>query len=250
LDWKSVLRRIDNHEDGLLAHFVVHPVLASLGALSREAILALLLQRRFLSLAFSPFYDLAIDGLSDEASRACLREVLREEYTHGAQPTHREDLVSDLLTLGATRDQILSTTASPTTVSTIARLLLSLRKVEDEALYQIKVLTILRLAGEVLVAAEYEQLWPHLERLGLSAPPLGKTGPSVFYYPHMCHDGRKHRFASEWDQFDPVTHSDQLTRHLKNRLIHGPPEGVECFLEAAEVAVEIKRSFYDQFLRT
>ena len=56
-------------------------------------------------------YDVGIDGLDGSRPRSRLvREILREEYPDpsGATPSHREDLVADLLALGATREQVLA----------------------------------------------------------------------------------------------------------------------------------------------
>jgi len=241
------MTRIDDRDDALVAHFKAHPVFERLEGMSRSEFLVILLQRRFLSLAFSPIYDMAIDAISDAAFKACAREILREEYGTRTEPTHREDLVSDLLSLGATREQIVSSSASSSTIRVIAELFGMLRKQEDESLFQTKVLTTLRLAGEILVATEYELLWPHLRRLGLSAPGNSTGARSVFYYPHMCHDARKQRLGGELNPLEARTHTDRLTDCLRSHLAQGPPEGVAFCIRTAELAVSVKRSFYDQF---
>jgi hypothetical protein len=219
-----------------------------MGTMSRGELLDVLLQRRFFSLAFTPIYDLAIDGLLDEASKACAREILREEYGSGGQPTHREDLVHDLLVLGATRQQILASAPSSTTIRLLERLFDTFRKQEEEHFYQLKILTTLRLAGEVLVAIEYERLWPHLRRFGLSASDEPGGTYSRFYYPHMCHDARRRRFADQGNPLKPLTHSDRLTDCVKNRLVKVPRDGVQRCLSAGAAAYDIKAAFYDQFL--
>jgi hypothetical protein len=243
----SMLQDVDAHEDRLVAHFVGHRVFGGMTKMTRAEILAILLQRRFLSLGFTPFYEMAMDGLIDRASQACAREILREEYGTGDRPTHRQDLMQDLLALGATRDEILGSFASEPTLQALARMFALLRKSEGEPLYQIKVLTALRLAGEVLVAAEYDRYWPHLRRLGLRAGNERGGVQSVFYYPHLCHDERRQRFGGEPDEFAARTHSDQLAHCLRSCLVAGPPEGIGYSISAATAAADIKRSFYDQF---
>ena len=49
------------------------------------------LQRRFLSLAFTPVYDAAIDGLTHPRDKQSARRILREEYPgeRGTVPSHR-----------------------------------------------------------------------------------------------------------------------------------------------------------------
>ncbi|MEV8306095.1 hypothetical protein AB0P36_01725 [Streptomyces flavidovirens] len=71
---------LDGFEDGLIERFREHPVLANITRLPEEGFAAILLQRRFLSLAFTPAYDLAIDLLRDEAGLRIARIILREEY--------------------------------------------------------------------------------------------------------------------------------------------------------------------------
>jgi hypothetical protein len=243
----DVLTKIDAHEDRLVAHFVEHPVLIQMTKMSRSEILAILLQRRFLSLGFTPFYEMAMDGLVDESSQAVVREILREEYGSGARLTHRQDLMQDLLALGATRDELVGCVASESTLHVLARMFAAIRKSDDEHLHQIKVLTTLRMAGEVLVAVEYDRYWPHLQRLGLRAANEPGGVRSVFYYPHLCHDERRQRFAAEPDQFVARTHSDQLANCLRSRLIASSSEGIDYCIRAATTAEDIKRSFYNQF---
>jgi hypothetical protein len=172
---------------------------------------------------------------------------LREEYGSGARPTHRQDLMQDLLALGATRDELLGSVASETTLHVLARMFAAIRKSEDEHLYQIKVLTTLRIAGEVLVAVEYDHYWPHLQRLGLRAANEPGGVRSVFYYPHLCHDERRQRFAGEPDKFVARTHSDQLADCLRSSLIAGSSEEIDYCISAATSAEDMKRSFYNQF---
>jgi hypothetical protein len=73
------MRDLDVFEDALIERFRQHPVLAGAARLAEADFAALLLQRRFVSLAFTPSYDLAIDLLSDEAGLRIARAVLREE---------------------------------------------------------------------------------------------------------------------------------------------------------------------------
>lgn len=248
------LEPLDAREAELVARFQDHPVIAGVARLTREQLLELLLQRRFLSLAFTPLYDLAVDAFDDRETKDCLREILREEYPANDQPTHREDLVADLIALGATWEMVVESAATSATVETIGRLVQALRKVEARTLYQVKVLSFMRLAGEVLVAVEYQRLWPSLETFGLrgersrtALAPEASRVASRFYYPHLRHDGGTFRLSDDNDELPPMSHSDRLTELLRQRLRATGPSGVESALQAMERAISIKVAFYDQF---
>ncbi|TMQ04684.1 MAG: hypothetical protein E6J91_42780 [Deltaproteobacteria bacterium] len=219
--------------------------------MSRAEILEILLQRRFLSLAFVPLYELALDALSDPSARRIVRSLIREEYNDAGEQTHREHLVCDLLALGATLDQIHRSRPSATTLAVAAGLVDAMRRTDDDAsdhAYQIAVLATLRLAGEVLVAVEYEMLWPQLQRLGLCAHGSAGKVVSRFYYPHMTHDARRHRIASDPGPTGNRNHADLMTDRLRDQLALVPAAGVEACLQAARRAQGLKRSFYDQWL--
>ena len=145
----------DDSEAALLARFTSHRVFADVGGLSQDAFLELLLQRRFLSLLFAVVYDIGIDGLEDETAVRLVREILREEYpdASGSTPSHREDLVCDLLALGATRAQIAASRPTPVTTSVVEETL-TLTLDAAAAASDLRVLTVLRFWGEVLVSVE------------------------------------------------------------------------------------------------
>ena len=115
--------RADSVEAELLARFTAHPVFRSVEQIGQAAFLEILLQRRFLSLMFPVMYDVGIDGLTDPTAIRVVREILREEYPDpsGQTPSHREDLVADLVTLGATRAQVLAARPTPVTQAVIER---------------------------------------------------------------------------------------------------------------------------------
>src|SRR5688572_56221 len=114
------IRALDQREDQLVAEFAQHPFFRLLpdawrhgdrtqvrGLISRA-----LIQRRFISLAFTPLYDVVIDGLEDPRCKAMAREILQYEYPSD-RTSHREDLVSDLLAMGISKDDVLSAAPSP-----------------------------------------------------------------------------------------------------------------------------------------
>jgi len=229
----------DAAEAGLLARFTAHPLFAAIDDLERAAFLEVLLQRRFLSLLFPVVYDVGIDGLADEASTRLVREILREEYPDptGATPSHREDLVSDLLALGASREQVMRTRPSAVTASVVQETL-SLMLDCAAAPGDGAVLTVLRFWGEVLVSVEYGEFWrrmkPEFEAAGVA---------SRFYHPHHHHDGREPLAAAADDS---ATHSGRLGASLVRSLEH--QEGAaEEFASVERAVLAARMRFYDQF---
>lgn len=230
----------DASESVLLERFTGHAILRDVEQLSAAEFLDVLLQRRFLSLMFAVVYDIGIDGLSDPAAIALVRDILREEYPDpsGATPSHREDLVTDLLVLGATRAQILASRPSAVTAGVVEETLaqmLGAAAAEDD----VAVLTILRFWGEVLVSVEYGELWRRMERAFGDA-----ATQSRFYHPHHQHDGREpvaHASATS------RTHSGRLGACLA-RLLPTDGAAAECFERTERRVLASRLRFYDQFL--
>ncbi len=228
-------------ERQLLARFTSHPVLQAVGTLPDEQFLAVLLQRRFLSLIFTTVYDIGIDALSDETATKFVGVILREEYPDdtGETRSHREDLVGDLDVLGATKAQVLG--CRPTAVTT-SILLDTLELIGDSAgigaAGDVKVLAMLRFWGEVLVSVEYGMYWKRMERLFQDA-----GVESEFYLAHINHDGCE-ALTDASDQ--SVTHSGMLGACLKRLL--ATPDADAAFLEIETRLVEMRLRFYDQFL--
>ncbi|MEA2240518.1 MAG: hypothetical protein QOD24_74 [Solirubrobacteraceae bacterium] len=229
----------DESEAGLLARFTAHGVFDDIEARSQDAFLALLLQRRFLSLLFPVVYDIGIDGLIDERAVRLVREILREEYpdASGTSRSHREDLVCDLLALGATRSQILESRPTAVTASVVEETLALILDAAAAA-RDVGVLTILRFWGEVLVSVEYGQFWRRMDGQFQAA---GTT--SSFYRPHLQHDGCEPlATASESLQ----THSGRLGGCLV-RMLEADGD-VEQFAETERRVLAARMRFYDQFV--
>jgi hypothetical protein len=228
----------DAAEDALLARFTAHRVFSEVEQLGDDAFLEILLQRRFLSLTFPVMYDLGIDGLSDPAAIRVVREILREEYpdASGRTPSHREDLVADLLALGATRARILASRPTRVTRSVIEG---SFALVAEAAGREtdLEVMTIIRFWGEVLVSVEYGEFWRRMQARFEAA-----GAPSRFYQPHHHHDGRDPLTAA---RDDADTHSGRLGACLVRLL---GADGAEArFAQTEERVLALRLAFYDQF---
>ena len=235
---------LDRFEDDLIDQFRSHPVLGSLTSLEDDDFRDILLQRRFLSLAFTPAYDLAIDLLTDEEGLEIARVILREEYPgpEGRTRSHREDMKEDLRRRGVPRRQLVESRPSETTVRAINSImeLISVAAGGDHA--DARLLTILRFWGEVLVSEEYGLFWP---RMAARLSDGGKIR-SVFYYPHHIHDAKASSLAST--SLLSSTHSDQLGMRLW-QLLEEPGARVG-FREEETKILEHKLAFYDQFSAT
>ncbi|MFE2325273.1 hypothetical protein ACFXD5_15360 [Streptomyces sp. NPDC059385] len=235
------MRELDRFEDELIDRFEEHPVLANIGRLSDEDFGEVLLQRRFLSIAFTPAYDLAIDLLRDEVGLRIARVILREEYPDGQgyTPSHREDMKEDILRLGVPREALVRTRPTAETRRAVDATfdLIADAGARDDA--DLRLLTILRFWGEILVSVEYGRLWERME------PRMGREGPnrSRFYYPHHLHDAKRN--SLETVSLLSTTHPDRLARRLGELLAGGA--GDEAFREAEERSLDLKAAFYDQF---
>lgn len=229
----------DEYEAELLARFSAHRLVRSIEQLEHSDFLRVLLQRRFLSLQFPVMYDIGIDGLADPGALTLAREILREEYpdASGCTPSHREDLVSDLLVLGATKQQVLA--SRPTSVTTMVveeTLALILDAARSRSV--IGVLTILRFWGEVLVSVEYGEFWGRMETLFLAAGVASR-----FYHPHHHHDGREQLATA---MRSAQTHSGRLGACLAPLLATG--SAVAQLTRTEDRVLGSRLRFYDQFV--
>lgn len=235
------MKELDIFEDDLIEQFRRHPVLNNLELLDDADFVAVLLQRRFLSLAFTPAYDLAIDLLNDEKGLKVARVILREEYpgSKGYTPSHREDMKEDLLQLGVSRKDLVETRPTGATVEAITKTLALISEAASGKFSDAQLLTILRFWGEVLVSVEYGELWRRM------APRLKKEGEnrSRFYYPHHIHDKKVRPLAAE--SLLASTHSDQLGVRLWQLL--DSDEAEDCFMSVEKDILLLKMRFYDQF---
>ncbi|MGW6685671.1 hypothetical protein [Streptomyces sp. NPDC054961] len=237
------LHELDAFEDTLIKRFEEHPVLANITRLPEEDFAAILLQRRFVSLAFTPSYDLAIDLLRDEEGLRIARIILREEYPdedHGHTPSHREDMTRDLYGLGVSREALV---ASRPTAATLRAVTDALGLIADAGGHEdadLRLLAVLRFWGEVLVSVEYGRLW---ERMG---PVFTREGHnrSRFYHPHLVHDAKTHSLATV--SLLSGTHSDRLATRVIELLAREAT--TDRFKEMEERTLQLKTGFYDQFL--
>ncbi|MGW5849205.1 hypothetical protein ACWFQ8_14850 [Streptomyces sp. NPDC055254] len=241
------MQELDTFEDDLIERYRRHPVLEDIGLLPDEDFTAILLQRRFLSLAFTPAYDLAIDLLRDETALRTARLILREEYpdTHGYTPSHREDMTRDMEALGVSRQALVRTRPTPRTrriIDDTFALITDAGTPDAPADADLRLLTVLRFWGEILVSVEYGRLWERME------PTLTREGEgqSLFYYPHHWHDAKARPLATP--ALLALNHPDRLATRLRELLADAGEDGAAAFREMEERSLGLKTGFYDQFL--
>jgi len=243
-----MIEALNDFETSLISKFRSHPVFDQIDAIAWQDLLAILIQRRFLSLSIVNLYEFVIDALTDEQIKRTVRGILNEEFPRNTKgvplPSHRELLFQDLLNLGATSEMILTTPETPTT-----------RKVRDESYQcmtsclgekqsQVGLIAFLRFWAEVLVSVEYSCLWQRISERLSNGQSQHKIR-SEFYYFHMIHDSRNSDIAQE-SILGGLTHSQELAIHLK-RLISSENALVYCF-NLQENVYQLKCQFYNQFI--
>ncbi len=242
-----MLELLNRHETLRIAQFQAH-LLSRSDGLPWDGLLALLIQRRHLSLSIVNVYEFVIDALDDEAIKAAVRLILHEEFprnTKGvALPSHRELLFQDLLSLGASREQILTTAESSITGSVRHESQERLMGCLTQPHHELALICFLRFWAEVLVSVEYTCLWPRLsERLSHAQAP--DRSKSEFFYYHMIHDRRQSDIGAD-TLLGGLTHAEELARQI-SKLI--PDEtALACAMHQVDEACALKSRFYDQFL--
>lgn len=261
------LEELNDWEKELIARFHAHPILKKIqdpAQMSMDQLRMLLLQRRFLSLAFTVAYDLAIDGLGNdndgqtkdadtEGIIQIARMILREEYPNheGKLASHREHLVHDLRLLGVSRQQLTSVKPTLDTLRVLWSTYEFFTVDEPFHLYQVRMLSLLRFWGETLVSEEYGIFWPRLEQEGLKSQRdhPNHTHASTFYYPHWEHDARQTDFGpiEQYEKLDKWSHTDKLTYWLQ-KLLKNDKERIQHCARIEEELTITKMRFYDQFV--
>lgn len=199
--------------------------------MSRAEFKRMLLQRKWTSYAFTPLYDFGIDGMSDEKSKSILRSIRHDEYPEG--PSHREDLVHDLKLIGMDIEEIMNTAPSKATEKSIKNQFEFLKIREDQDMHDIKVVTFLRFALEILVSVEYGVFVQRLEDFGLN------RRNSKFYWPHFLHDMKQNPLGKTGS-----THSDMLSGRL-GEMLHTLKHAAACG-RYTQKSYDLRAAFFKQ----
>ncbi len=225
----GVLHRFSLHEDELIRRFHQHPFFAHFSALSDRDLKEYLTQKWFLSQNFVPWYDRAINGLNDEEAKAVLKKIVQDETPLGA-PSHREDLLADLEFIGISREKVLTAKPRRDTLKAIHKLN-ELVAYSGGPNHDLRVMSALRTAGEILVAEEYRHVVPELERRYGLTPERSR-----FYAPHFYHDRKDSETGQHTHSFESV-----LERMISSE------DKLQVATESAERAFRHRLHFHDQF---
>ena len=243
----ALLAKFSDHEDRLIQKFHEHPFFQGFPQLTDLELKDYLLQKWFLSLHFVPWYDRAINGLSDPEAKDVLKRIIQDENPLDA-PSHREDLLADLDSIGISKDEVLTAKPTRATLRVIDALFSltnyphssgcsrdpdsnTVSNSNSHLNYDLRVMVALRTAGEILVAEEYRHVVPELEkRYGLT------PDKSRFYAPHFYHDRKDSDTGQHTHSFESV-----LERMIDSE------EKLETAIQSATTAFQTRLSFYDQF---
>jgi hypothetical protein len=213
---------------------------------------AILLQRYWISEEFTHIYDVSLNRMTDASSEAqeIVRRIIRDEYPidpnkNWKTPSHREDLVTDLLRLGISRKEFVSSTPSPTTSIVIESAKQIVRSFGSLDSPDIPLLAFLRFWGEVTTAVEYGCFFPRLKKL------FGRHR-SAFYNFHTNQDAKRFSLLETISSYTLLTtHSDQLGFFIADSVSRDNSKNQIVFTQAKEAtrtALTNKIDFYRQFL--
>ncbi|TKB94827.1 MAG: hypothetical protein E8D40_00745 [Nitrospira sp.] len=224
----------------------------NIARLSRADFHRILLQRKEISYEFTGIYDAILSLLTKRAHSGvqAIRRIIREEYLDtsalpmGDMPSHREDLKSDLISLGISEQEFTQSDATASTLTSMLTLREAIKQLKRSAFPDISLLAFLRFWGEVLTAVEYRHFW----HSRIESELVGR--PSIFYWSHIVHDERKVKLSEAGSDTKNNTHSDELAAALVELFPSRGEERTEalhCVEYAIRIAVKHKVDFYSQF---
>jgi hypothetical protein len=229
----TLFSRYSQFEDGLIRQFHAHPLYRTFHKLSKEQYMNYLLQIGFIAQNFVKWYETAKLGMVSEEAREVVRHILRDEIPQNG-PTHQDDRLYDLNLIGVSTEQVRNVIPSAVTHRTIQRLYELVRYQQDD--YDLRVMITLRVAGEVLVAEQYQHIVRYMGvNFGI------RPSQSRFYFPHWKHDlkgAKSEGGAGHTDSFDQLLES-MLTDERK----------LEVAMDVAQKAFEARSGIHDQFVR-
>jgi hypothetical protein len=243
-----MLDRFNKNEMELIENFKSHTIFKNINDIKWNDFLSILIQRRFISKSIINIYEEAIDLLSDKEVKKVARSLVKEEFPRNSKGdpllSHRELLFQDLVSLGATRKDILTSSESTVTKNTIKECINILSEDFGEDRFELGLITALRFMTEVLVAEEYRCLWKKMEEK--LSPNVSESNRvrSEFYYFHMIHDDRGSDIGHKRG-IGGISHAEQLADHMYPLI--SSEDDVNYCISIEKKVFDIKYKFYDQF---
>ncbi len=230
----NLIEKLNQHEDQAIQTLRSK---LDLSRLSDNQFRELLLQRRLFALHFTPSYEQVLAGLEDEEAKIIIRDLIREEYPSSKTPTHREDIVYDLMQTGLSKKHILTSKPTPNTNNAIKQLQELIAYQHNN--YDIIGLITLRIVYEVSVAEEFQIYMQELEkRFGITPE------KSRFYQPHFEHDLKRTALQGNGRSEGWISHSDGFNEALA-RLVD-TEEKLALAMNTIDKAMKIKLGFYEK----
>ena len=229
----ELFQKFSIFEDELIKKYNEHSFYKKIDSLSNETFRKFVIQIGFVSFEFVKFLERAKFPFENEAIREAARHILRDEIPVDG-PTHQDNRISDLRMLGFTLDEILNTPATNDTKKTIDGYY-SLVKYPQEN-YDLKVLTAVRVIGEVLVGETYRHVVEQMvKRFGLN------PDKSLFYTFHWKHDqkgGTGDAGGEGHTEYYDKVMQEMLTDEAK----------LQIAKDSAQKAFQVRCDFHNQFL--
>jgi hypothetical protein len=233
----KLFERFSSHEDKLLAQYASHPMFTRVREFSDPQFKFIIMQYgEGVSANFVKFLETVLRQVSNPCAVEAIQRILRDEIPQ-AGPTHQQMRTMSCGKVGITASELVSTVLSDATQTTLKAYFnavcnQSLWKNRDLALT-----TFARVIGESLVGVVYKTFTQELVRR------FGVTEGDVEFYSFHWHHDEKGGTPFEGGEMGHTEYYDiAIIDLLKTE------DDLNEAIEAANLALQIRLSFQDQFL--
>lgn len=206
-------------------------------------------ERKRLSWEFEKIYNTLVIIVDDAAAKEKIREIISYEFPIGV-PSHREELIEELVQIGVKRQRAVDMRCSSTTLAAIHKVNKVTEGMCRQKNRQIRALTFLRSWGEISTSLEYKIYWDlflskHLKKYG-DDHDHRDVPESRFYWFHFEHDKAVSKISDmHEDHCGTHTHADDLGAAIAHTDISSVSENE--LKNMIGLSIEIKLEFYKQF---
>ena len=229
----DLVKQYNEYENDLIRKFNQHKFYQQFPNFTKEKFTHYLLQLGHISTEFVKFIERAKLPIKSVKGKEAVRNILRDEIP-AKGPTHQDNRFADLKMIGLTENQILNTSATSETKDYLIKIYDLVKYPQDN--YDLKVLVILRVIGEVLVGETYKYVVKGLQKhYGM------KPEKSLFYTFHWQHDQKGG--TGDWGGKGHVEYYDVVLLGLIK-----DDEKLKIAKEAAKIAYDVRCKFHEQFI--
>lgn len=230
----ELAKSYNQYEDELIKKFNGHKSWEILTQMSNEEFISYLLQLGHISMEFVKFIERAKFAIEDESVKEVVRNILRDEIPSTGL-THQDNRINDLKKIGLFMDKILNTPATEPTKKLIEDYYKLISYPQDN--YDLKVLIILRVIGEVLVGETYRHVVEELvKRFKFPKEDF------LFYTFHWLHD-QKGGTGDRGGMGHTEYYDQVLEKKIENEKI------LEIAKQSTDLALQVRCRFQDQFIK-